>query len=163
MSREIKFRAWDIKNKRFVNIVSIVLDQFGALDYVDVVYKGKIYKLYPSEVVLEQDTGLKDKNGKEIFEGDITAQTLVDDPFSKKYPNYVVHWDEEFLSWALKDVSGDDGNDTDLHFFIEEWKKCEVIGNIHENPELLDDSIHGPYGPIGEENIGGESRRMKNE
>ena len=154
MSREIKFRAWDIKNKRFVNIVSIVLDQFGALDYVDVVCKGKIYKLYPSEVVLEQDTGLKDKNGKEISEGDIIQCHL--SPISSTIFTGVV----EFRPGCIMFKNFADGGAYAFNFLgaIE-----AVIGNIHENPELLDDSIHGPYGPIGEENIGGESRRMKNE
>lgn len=88
-------------------------------------------------LIWEQSTSLKDKNGKEIYEGDIIAQTSINDPFSKRYPDYIVYWCEEYLSWGVKDAWGDDGNDSDLHFFIAERQKCEVIGNIHENPELI--------------------------
>lgn len=153
MSREIKFRAWDIKNNRFVNIVRLVFDQFGALDYAEVVFKGKIYKLYPSEIVLEQDTGLKDKNGKMIMDGDIVKN------IEGINETAVCVWDE---SNAEFDFRGKDGKYTRDN--VKSWLEMyEVIGNIHEDTELLDDSIHGPYGPIGEENIGGESRRMKND
>ena len=139
MTREIKFRAWlkprwdddDDANTMYYDIQNSY-DMLGDVKPYDPMgcFSGWLDE---DIAIVEQYTGLKDKNGKEIYEGDIIAQTLIDDPFTKKYPIYVVRWDEEFLSWALKDVSGDDGNDTDLHFFIEEWKKCEVIGNIHES------------------------------
>lgn len=130
--RELGLRAWSIKKRKYLDIDTLYCANGKVCG---VVCGGVVYDT--EDVVLEQDTGLEDKNDKKIYEGDILAQTLIDDPFTKKYPTYVVCWDEKFLSWTLKDVSGDDGNDTDLHFFIEEWKKCEVIGNIHENKELL--------------------------
>lgn len=126
MSRELKFRAWDIKNKRFVNIVRLILDQFGALDYADVVYMGKIYKLYPSEVVLEQATGLKDKNGKDICEGDIVNTCC---------GKARVYFDEEYCSYKIQLKHGTTmplvGKKSHRHLMY------EVIGNINENPELL--------------------------
>lgn len=136
MTRSIKFRAWDKEAKEYYYDAEYTYDFQCSSRGCNAESFGEALE-YPERYEVEQYTGLKDKNGKEIYEGDIMAQTLIDDPFTKKYPIYVVRWDGEFLSWALKDVSGDDGNDTDLHFFIEEWKKCEVIGNIHENSELL--------------------------
>lgn len=79
-----------------------------------------------SDVVLMQYTGLKDKNGKEIFEGDIVR--IVD-------KNYWVEWNR--YVWAFnskthyKPFSSYDDNT------LEELI-IEVIGNIHENPELLE-------------------------
>lgn len=139
MGREIKFRVWDKVEKRYRRIVRLNYDDgelvsitvYGPDDFAPTV-------LPLERVILEQSTGLKDKNGKEIYEGDIVAQELIDDPFAGGYPTYIVCWDEEFLGWALKDTTGDDGNDTDLHFFIAERRKCEIVGNIHENPELLE-------------------------
>ena len=128
--KRIKYRLWSEYEKRYLPLYDYAIKGDGyIIDFLN-----GVNNTCQDEVV-EQYTGLKDKNGKEIYEGDIMAQTLVDDPVSKKYPNYVVCWDEKFLSWTLKDVSGDDGNDTDLRFFIEEWRKCEVIGNIHEPPK----------------------------
>jgi uncharacterized phage protein (TIGR01671 family) len=68
-----------------------------------------------------QYTGLNDKNGKRIFEGDIFAH-----PNNKKY-KYVVSWidDVASFSWFNGDGMGFDN------------KEIEIIGNIHDNPELL--------------------------
>lgn len=128
MKRPIKFRAWDIKNERFVNIVRLIPDQFGELDYADVVYNGKIYKLYQSEVVLEQDTGLKDKNGEEISEGDIVLDYYDGDDA------FIVAWDKDTASLRLTGTDNIVSASFD-NFYSD--KDLEVIGNIHENPELL--------------------------
>lgn len=120
--RELKFRAWDIKNNRYVGVHRLILDQFGAIDYADVVYNGKLYKLYPSEVIIEQYTGLKDKNGKEIYEGDVLESTWNGD-------KAVVVWNNVEGEWEHY-------ADFNTH---SKYSGSVVIGNIHENPELLEE------------------------
>lgn len=72
-------------------------------------------------IKIEQCTGLKDKNGKLIFEGDIVVfYGMV----------YEVVWDNEFSRFSMKR--------NEFHSFNIDVYKCEVIGNIHENPELLE-------------------------
>jgi|SRR5579864_428466 len=115
--KEIKFRAWDKEEKRIVRVNG--LTEFN--DEIGVVWSEGIGKNI-SDMVLMQYTGLKDKNGKEIYEGDIL-----------QVPGAIpaqVYWD--FGSWQLRNGSLTGGM---LANFDEE--NIEIIGNIYENPELL--------------------------
>ncbi len=74
-----------------------------------------------------QCTGLKDKNGKLIYEGDILLDDLNEDG-SKDY--YAIVWDEEQGYWSTEGrVNG--GNINRLN------EEMKIVGNIHENPELM--------------------------
>jgi uncharacterized phage protein (TIGR01671 family) len=109
--REIKFRAWDKEEKEFE--IKTLLENGYCYDIT-----------FDKQMDIQQFTGLKDKNGKEIYEGDIVGWG--------KY-NYCVYWDNENGEWATKDLANDKKGS--LKKALEyNW---EVIGNIYENPELL--------------------------
>ena len=136
--REIKFKVWDKDRKKFAKqIITYKLDRDNNIClvvYLDKVKKTReIYdseKHYCNKFEILQDTCLKDYNSVEIYEGDIV----------KLYDAY-----GEFLSlekvvqlpcglWYL------DTNENDAIFDIINYsdKTIEVIGNIYENPELLE-------------------------
>ena len=75
---------------------------------------------YLSDMEIMQDTGLKDKMGKAIFEGDILKDGGL---------NFVVEWNDRNGCFARKGLSE--------FYFGQTANICEVIGNIWENPELL--------------------------
>lgn len=120
MSREVKFRAWDnIKKEWTLNIMECVSSSTGNI-WMEPALKSH-------KVVIEQYTGLKDKNGKEIYEGDIVE---ID-----KYGKFQIIWNE----WACKfDFDKIGKREREEPLLSQDWEeKSEVIGNIHENPELL--------------------------
>ena len=125
--REIKFRAWDKINKEVVNMKEllspIAIEDLSYLDYI--LQKDKIADAY----TLMQFTGLLDKNGKEIWEGDIVKYSgyYFGDNWVKEQIEPVV-WDEKEASYpyCLVMTGYQDGP---------VW--CEVIGNIYENPDLI--------------------------
>lgn len=135
MGREIKFRAWDGERLRAV----------GGLGWVDgdldSVLTSKYHGPVEEEVAVMQFTGLKDKNGVEIYEGDILTSELYPFQDEGRY-NYhgVVEWIDYLASFYVtkrlvdKDKRGiSDG----ISEQIENVAQLEVIGNIYENPELL--------------------------
>lgn len=82
-----------------------------------------------------QFTGLKDKNGKEIYEGDIFREIYDDDQRDAKIVFYtVVRWDEKNACFFTGEVEQENAELFDLD---EVAAQFEVIGNIYENPELL--------------------------
>lgn len=96
-------------------------------------------KWHPDKhLIWEQSTGLKDKNGKEIYEGDIIIETI-DDGSNKIIQMYEVYWDENMLNFGIR---GTEGFNYNLH--DELWQTNatrEAIGNVHENKELLEDKL----------------------
>lgn len=145
--RDIKFRAWDKQNKRYeydiqdadLSETERSMERFG--DYFPSEFNGKLY----DDFDIEQYTGLKDKNGKEIYEGDII----------KIHTHYIFYgtdvddWDDEY---ALVEWSEEYGGffiygETPLWEVLFEGRPKdgfyhnypEVVGNVHENPELLED------------------------
>ena len=114
--REIKFRAWDKRNKKWVEAGQ------SSLGYLIAWISD-----YKFEIIV-QYTGLKDKNGREIYEGDL-VQVL---DYASWEGLYKVVWDEESLMYVLEDAYGDKEK-------MCEFEEYLVKGNIYENPELLEE------------------------
>ena len=126
--RTIKFRCWDKERKTWGGITSITI----GLD-------GKIFDSVASaqdRYELNQFTGLLDKNGKEIYEGDLVAIDI----------NKTLHkvlWIEDLAAFNLVRVK-DPFKDSCFPFdCCEREEHYEVIGNIYENPSLLDERVKG--------------------
>ena len=109
--REIKFRAYCLSNNTMWYSAS--LERF--------------FSTIEEDDIVMQFTGLRDKNGKEIYEGDILRWPHLGD----NSPIVSVYYNEDECSFF--------GNPLNLDKETESYldKLCEVIGNIHENPELL--------------------------
>lgn len=121
-----KFRAWKKAGKELGRVGQITFELDGSVSHV--LFKGEFldFNLSTNEIILMQSTGLKDKNGKEIFEGDIVL--VLDSP-------YTVFYDNERGSYRLK--PHDDRWNVDYMSNFSHSGNFEVVGNIYENKEYL--------------------------
>ena len=119
------FRAWDKLNNEMYVVEQINFDcgEFESIGYGITFLRGA------DKIELMQSTGLKDKNGEEIFEGDIVDY---------KGRKAVIKWHGSYASFIYRFVD-------ELKERVSEWHPLflacyhfEVIGNIYENPELLE-------------------------
>ena len=129
-----RYRAWDSWRKRMSVVDRIYIDTEGVRLYDDF---GEYWRDF-RDVKLMQSTGLHDKNGKEIFEGDIV----------KRYrsPFFKAKWEYQIETVIKEEASLLLGREFGKNFgtipFNSPFAKSvllEVIGNIYENPELLED------------------------
>lgn len=131
MSREIKFRAYIKPLKRYATGLDTIqfhkcCDVTGAGIWTVVTVNEGVFEC--DDIHIEQYTGLKDKNGKEICEGDIVLDYYDGDD------SFIVKWDENTASFILTGTDNIASVSFD-NFYSD--KDLEVIGNMHENPELL--------------------------
>ncbi len=125
--REIKFRAWDEHDKKMWNPDEGV--DWNNNFYINPKKKleSKIYGWSHSEKLIMQFTGLKDKNGVEIYEGDVLYFPYFGE---NSINNRIVEFEDgAFYGTLIRNQFGKMLSDLNT--------ECEVIGNIHENPELL--------------------------
>ena len=141
MQNRFKFRAWNTMTKTMKEIAQLTFDKDTIQSRCYDKNKTTLHLLFQKHIILMQSTGLKDKTGKLIYEGDILkfyAQSIIDamarEPLKERIG--VAVWNEEELKF---DVSVDNGKNVVPNLCKKtDDNNFEIIGNIYENPELLE-------------------------
>jgi uncharacterized phage protein (TIGR01671 family) len=127
MSREIKFRAWDIFNKAWCKYHNLFKQENICFKHVNCLRNSD-----NPDCAVMQFTGLLDKNGKEIFEGDVikikcNGDIIIGDVF----------YNQSRCCYMINHPAGYNGS-FGLHTLtIEICDEFNIVGNLYENPELL--------------------------
>lgn len=130
-----KFRAWhhELGRMMLIRTMFFFANELEELQLNDSIMNDDI-PVYPDEIELMQSTGLKDKNGKEIFEGDIV-----------QFEDYYIESDLSYINEGIVEWSQGGFNITNRSSVVMEdlldgeFLDVTNIGNIYENPELLEE------------------------
>ncbi|EFU90854.1 phage conserved hypothetical protein TIGR01671 [Enterococcus faecalis TX0630] len=120
-----KFRARDERGNWHVGLLTFMFGQYAIVNETD---ENTVYLI--DKETIGQFIGLKDKNGVEIFEGDLVEH---DDNINGTWETFEaceIVYDGDYAQFCFKN---------DASNFLSYYRNLCIIGNIHENPELLED------------------------
>ncbi len=133
MSSPKKFRGWNTRINVMYSAEEMGRDQLtlsvDGRGFINVSGKSTKLSTFATHIIPMQYTGLKDKNGKEIYEGDI-AESVWQVDHKTKIVGQVTYY-SVFALWSLMNSKGDMVSPC--------WNECEVIGDIHTSPQLLEE------------------------
>lgn len=129
MSRDLKFRVWDLEAKRYWLTKDNLHFYLENLQDERLAVSISTFIKKSDRFVVQQYIGLQDKNEKDIYEGDIINVPA--------FCLYKVIWDDKYARFDLEQIEFDE-----LYYGFDVHKNgwpnnLEIIGNIFENPELL--------------------------
>ena len=145
MNREIKFRGFhkEINEMEYYDTVAFLNFEEDVLCYQNSPENEPHGFSDTSDVELMQFTGIKDKNGVEIYEGDIIAQRIKNDEYLNIkevkfgcFEDPVDYFNYDGVGFY---AVGNDGEENGTIYYMAKFADYEVIGNIYENKELLEE------------------------
>jgi len=129
--REVKFRAWSKSSERF--------HEWKDIQHLHI---HTVFNMCSDTLVIEQYTGLKDCDGVEIYEGDIVrSEHFIDLDGEQHYVRHTCEWSNKYSGWYFRNNAESFDGDGGLQAFVMmkflNARKIKIIGNIHQNPELI--------------------------